>query len=233
MALLADKHADIILVGDSVATVIYGHKSTKTLPVSTLIEHAKAVRKAVKNAILVVDVPYLAYSEDERTFIDNCNYIYKETGADALKIEPLAEFGDVIFEHLKEANSSIMGFPIMGHVGLKPQEGLKIARDAEPIIADLKKFEELGAFASVIEGTAKPIADEVCEAARIPLIGIGASAKCEGQILVAQDILGFGEKFPSFVKKYADFNTQADQAFAEFAKEVKGKIFPSKDFLYD
>ncbi len=236
MASLLDPHCDVLLVGDSVSMVLYGHPSTLQADLDMMIRHGQAVMRASQNALVVVDMPFGTYQESKEVAFRNAARILQETGAAAVKMEGGAEMAETI------AYLSTRGVPVVGHVGLLPQSvntlgGYKAqGRDdagAAKILDDAKAIDQAGAFALVIEGVAETLAVDITKAVNCPTIGIGASAACDGQVLVAEDMLGMtiGKK-PKFVKTYADIATDVSNAVAQYAKEVKARSFPSAAHTY-
>lgn len=235
-AKILDEHCDILLVGDSLGMVLYGFESTLPVTVDMMINHGKAVVNSSKNSLVVVDMPFGSYQEEEEIAFRNSARVMKETGCAAVKIEGGAEMAETI-HYLTQR-----GIPVMGHMGLKPQyfniEGGynvqgKTDASKKQILADLKALEEAGVFAVVLESTTKKTADEVCKKAKVPVIGIGASANCDGQVLVAEDMLGFFDKTAKFVKKYSDLNSRISRAVVEYCNDVKKGKFPAKENTYE
>lgn len=234
-ARILDEHCDILLVGDSLGMVLYGFESTLPVTLGMMINHGKAVVNSSKNALVVVDMPFGTYQEEEEVAFRNCARVMKETGCSAVKIEGGAEMSDTI-KYLTER-----AIPVMAHIGLQPQyfnilggysvQG-KTSDSKKQLIDDLKAVEKAGAFAVVLEGAVKSVADEICKIAKIPVIGIGASDKCDGQVLVTEDMLGFFDKTPKFVKKYANLRKTISKAVSDYAKEVRSNQFPGKENLY-
>lgn len=236
MASALDPHCDILLVGDSVAMVLYGHPSTLQADMDMMIRHGQAVVRSTENAMVIVDMPFGSYQESKEVAYRNAATILRETGATAVKIEGGIEMAETV-QYLAER-----GVPVMGHVGLQPQSvhtmgGFKTqGRDddgARKIIADAKAIADAGAFTIVLEGVLETLAREVTEAVDCPVIGIGASSACDGQILVSEDMLGFttGKK-PKFVKEYAHVAEAIAAAVGQYAQEVRSRAFPNKDYVY-
>lgn len=230
IAKLLDPHCDILLVGDSLGMVVYGMENTLSVTVEMMIAHGQAVQRGSKNACLVVDLPFGSYEASHEQAFATASRILGETGCAAVKLEGGKEMAETIAFLIQR------GIPVMGHVGLMPQsvntaggfrahgreteEALQIRKDAEAVA-------NAGAFACVIEGTIESVAREITEILPIPTIGIGASAACDGQILVTDDLLGlFSDFTPKFVKKYCELGPVIEDAVAGYAKEVKTRSFP-------
>jgi len=236
MAKLLDEQCDVLLVGDSVAMVLYGHPSTLQADMDMMIRHAQAVVRASQNALIVVDMPFGSYQESKEQAFRNAAILLKETGAAAVKLEGGAEMADTV------AYLSQRGIPVMGHVGLQPQSvntlgGYKAqGRDNESatrILNDARSIAQAGAFAIVLEGIAETLATEITRSVPCPTIGIGASVSCNGQILVSEDLLGLttGKK-AKFVKEYANMAKDIEQAVTAYADEVRNRIFPGSEYTY-
>ena len=235
VAKIIDEFADIILVGDSLGMVLYGMNSTLAVTVEMMSLHGAAVTKASSNALVVVDMPFGSYQESAAQAFRNAAKIMAETGAGAVKLEG----GTEIAETVKLLTSA--GIPVMGHIGMQPQSfnsygGFKVQgkdkASQTKIMADGLALEKAGAFAVVIEGVKKETADVITKKLKIPTIGIGASANCDGQVLVTEDMVGLTEKAPKFVKKYADIATTIKKAAKGFASDVRTKNFPTAENLY-
>lgn len=204
---------DVMLVGDSLGNVIQGNATTLTVTLDEIIYHAKIVRKAVKTALLVVDLPFMSYHVDLQESVRNCGRVMKETGADAVKLEG----GERIAETVKHLVK--VGIPVMGHLGLTPQSinifGTYVTRGTDPkearqIQKDAKILQDAGCFGIVLEKIPASLAKKVTASLKIPTIGIGAGINCDGQILVTHDMLGMTEMFhPRFVRKYLNIAEQA------------------------
>ncbi len=227
---------DIILVGDSLAMVMQGKSSTIPVTLDEMIYHAKMVRQGVKNALIVVDMPFMSYQADYAEAVRNAGRILKETGCDAVKLEGGREFVPTI-------NSIVAaGIPVMGHLGLTPQSinifGSYKARgkeekEAQKIKEDAKYLEEAGVFSIVLESVPKQLAKEITESVNVPTIGIGAGVHTDGQVLVYHDMLGLFDDFkPKFVKRYAHLKKEAVQAIQTYIKEVKNGEFPTDEHSY-
>ncbi|MCZ0962571.1 3-methyl-2-oxobutanoate hydroxymethyltransferase [Paracoccus benzoatiresistens] len=235
LAAMVDRHADLILVGDSLGMVIHGLPSTVGVTMEMMILHGQAVVRGSQRAMVVVDMPFGSYEESPEQAFRNAARIMGETGAGAVKLEGGSRMAPTI-RFLTER-----GIPVMGHVGLTPQAthtlgGFKTqGRDSEswPLhVRDAVDIAEAGAFALVVEGVVEPLADRMTEAVAVPTIGIGASARCDGQILVLDDMLGLSGRVPRFVRKFANLGAQADEALAAYATAVRERNFPGEDNVY-
>ncbi len=235
MAELMDTHCDFVLVGDSVGMVLHGLPSTLGVTMEMMILHGQAVARGLRRAMMVVDMPFGSYEESPEQAFRNAARIMSETGAAAVKLEGGVTMAETI------AFLVARGIPVMAHVGLTPQSintlgGYKVqgrgdAGDA--LMADSKAVAEAGAFAVVLEKVPASLADEVTAEIDIPTIGIGASAGCDGQILVVDDMIGLFTAFKAkFVKRYANLGEQAEAAFAEYAAEVRARTFPAQEHLF-
>ncbi len=234
-AQLLDAHCDLLLVGDSLAQVIYGLPSTIPVTLDMMANHAAAVVRGSYHAVVVVDMPFGSYEQSPQQAFESAAYLLKQSGAAAVKLEG----GEAMAETVAFLNQR--GIPVMGHVGLTPQAvnvlGGYAARgrsdtEADKIVADAKALDDAGAFAIVIEGVVEPIAIAATRAVSAPTIGIGASARCDGQVLVTEDMLGMFERVPRFVKKYEDIATIIGDTAARYADEVRTRAFPSEDQTY-
>lgn len=236
VAQILDRHCDLLLVGDSVAMVVYGMESTLGADVDMMVRHGQAVVRASSKACVVVDMPFGSYQATPGQAFENAARILRETGAQAIKIEGGAEMAKTV------AFLTSRGVPVMGHIGLQPQSvntlgGYKAqGRDetaATRIRRDAQAIAQAGAFAVVIEGVAEPLAAAITKEIQIPTIGIGASVACDGQILVSDDMLGIttGKK-PKFVKEYASLAQNIEAAVAGYAREVKARAFPGEAHTY-
>ena len=234
-AQLLDAHCDILLVGDSLAQVIYGLPSTIPVTLEMMANHAAAVVRGSYHAVVVVDMPFGSYEASKEQAFESASRLLKESGAAAVKLEG----GEQMAETVAFLNQR--GIPVMGHVGLTPQAvnvlGGYMARgrddaEARKIVGDAKALDEAGAFAIVLEGVLEPIAIEATKAVSCPTIGIGASAQCDGQVLVTEDMLGMFERVPRFVKKYENIADVIDRTVAQYAEEVRARSFPSADQTY-
>ena len=234
-AQLLDAHCDMLLVGDSLGQVIYGLPSTIPVTLRMMADHAAAVVRGSYHAVVVVDMPFGSYEESPEKAFESASFLLKESGAAAVKLEG----GQAMAETVAFLNQR--GIPVMGHVGLTPQAvnvlGGYAARgrsdsEADKIASDAKALDEAGAFAIVVEGVVEPIAIAVTETVSCPTIGIGASAKCDGQVLVTEDMLGMFERVPRFVKRYEEISAIIEQAAAKYAEEVRDRSFPGDAQTY-
>jgi 3-methyl-2-oxobutanoate hydroxymethyltransferase len=237
MAKLVDQAGiDVILVGDSAANVMAGYDSTLPLTLDEIIYHAKSVVKAVEKALVVVDLPFGTYQGNSRQALDSSIRIMKETGAHAVKLEG----GEVVKESVVRILSA--GIPVMGHLGLIPQSihkfGTYVVRaqnkeEADKLKADAKLLEELGCFAVVLEKIPAKLAEEVTNSVKIPVIGIGAGGKVDGQVLVIHDMLGITQEFsPRFLRRYHDLSKEIKGAVSNYIKDVRAQDFPNESEQY-
>lgn len=235
LAAIADVHADILLVGDSLGMAVYGMASTLPVTLDLMIAHGRAVTQATSRALVVVDMPFGSYEAAPERAFAACAQVMQATGCGAVKLEGGARMATTI-RFLSER-----GIPVMAHIGLTPQAvnalgGYKVqGRDeaAWPALeVDAAAVADAGAFAVVLEAMAEPLAARITKQIAIPTIGIGASAVCDGQVLVVDDLLGLTPKPPKFVKRYAAFNVLAAQAIAAYADEVRTRVFPAEAHTY-
>ncbi len=236
-ALLADKAGiDIILVGDTCSMVVLGYDSTLPITMDEMIYHCKAVKRGVKHALIVGDMPFMSFNVSKEDTIRNAGRFIKEGGCDAVKLE-----GGII---IKDTVRAIVdaGIPVMGHVGLAPQTATflsgyrvkgKEAIKAMKIIQDAKSVESSGAFSIVLESLTSEVAKIITHELSIPTIGIGAGPDCDGQVLVLHDLLGLFDKFtPKFVKRYANLSDEILKALETYRDEVQRGIFPDDQHSY-
>ncbi|MEM9780897.1 MAG: 3-methyl-2-oxobutanoate hydroxymethyltransferase [Pseudomonadota bacterium] len=234
VARMCDAVCDLLLVGDSLGMVIHGMPNTLGVTLDHMIMHGQAVVRGAETAIVVVDMPFGSFEESPEVAFRNAARVVKETGCHAVKLEGGIEMAPVI-RHLTRR-----GIPVMGHVGLMPQAmntegGFKAVRDAaafEPVIADAKAVEEAGAFSMVVEGVAEPLARRITDSVGVPTIGIGASAACDGQILVFEDMVGLMPRVPTFVKRYGTMEEMMRAAIGQYAEEVRARSFPGEEHTY-
>lgn len=235
MARILDPHCDLLLVGDSVGMVVHGLDSTIGVTLDMMILHGKAVMRGAKRALVAVDMPFGTYEQSPQQAFENAARVMAETGCQAIKIESGTYAAETIAFMAKRS------IPVIGHVGLRPQSALadggfkaKGRTDLEwqKVIDEAVATDKAGAFAIVIEGVDEALAREITEAVSVPTIGIGASAACDGQILVTQDMLGVFEWTPKFVKRYDDMAERTDKAVAQYAEEVRTRQFPSGAQVY-
>ncbi len=230
MARALDSHVDLLLVGDSLAMVLYGQDSTLGVTLDQMIAHGRAVARGAKRACVIVDMPFGSYQESPAQAFRNAARVLAETGCAGVKLEGGREMAETV------AFLTRRGVPVLGHVGLMPQQvntlgGFRTqgrsAEEAEAVLADARAVAEAGAFAMVVEGTVEAVARRVTEEVPVPTIGIGASPACDGQILVTEDILGLtGADAPGFVRRYADLTGEIEEAARRFADDVTTRRFP-------
>jgi 3-methyl-2-oxobutanoate hydroxymethyltransferase len=234
-AQLLDAHCDILLVGDSLGQVIYGLSSTLQVTLDMMLAHGAAVVRGSYHALVVVDMPFGAYEASPQQAFASASRIMAETGCAAVKLEG----GEAMAETI--AFLSSRGIPVMAHVGLTPQAvnalggyGARGRTQEEhaKIISDGKAVQEAGAFAVVAEGVLEPIAIALTQSLEIPVIGIGASAQCDGQVLVTEDMLGMFERVPRFVKRYEAIAETISGAAERYAAEVRARTFPGEEQTY-
>ncbi len=236
MARLLDAHVDMLLVGDSLGMVVYGFDSTLPVTLEMMIAHGAAVMRGSEQACVVVDLPFGAYQESPQQAFRAAARVLAETGCAAVKLEGGAEMAETI-QFLTQR-----GIPVMGHVGLTPQSvhalgGYRArgrsAQEADAILADAHAVATAGAFAIVLEGVLEPLARRVTEEVPVPIIGIGASPACDGQVLVSDDMLGlFGAFVPRFVKHYAELGQAVAAAAADYAGDVRARRFPATEHTF-
>jgi 3-methyl-2-oxobutanoate hydroxymethyltransferase len=222
---------DVILVGDSLGNVVQGHETTLPVTVDDMIYHAKAVKRAVKNALIVVDMPFMSYQTSVDDAVRNCGRVMKEVGVGAVKLEGGA-FVAEIARHLVE-----IGIPVMGHLGLTPQAINKfgtyevratVKAEADRLVRDARLLQEAGVFSIVLEKIPSRLAKKVTAMLDIPTIGIGAGPHCDGQVLVVYDMLGLTEEFkPRFVRRYGELAEEMRKAFRSYIKDVRAGKFPN------
>jgi 3-methyl-2-oxobutanoate hydroxymethyltransferase len=227
---------DIILVGDSVANVVQGHETTLPVTVDEMIYHAKAVKAAVRNALIVVDMPFMSYQTSIDDAVKNCGRVMKEVGVGAVKIEG-GEYLAEIIRHLVR-----IGIPVMGHLGLTPQAINRFGtyevraqdrREALQLVRDARVLSEAGAFSIVLEKIPASLARRVTASISVPTIGIGAGPHCDGQVLVVHDMLGITEEFkPRFVRRYGELAETMRGAFRQYISDVKRGQFPTSKESY-
>ena len=223
---------DMILVGDSLGNVVQGEGSTLPVTMDQMIYHTRMVARATQRALVVGDMPFMAYQADVKQAITNAGRFLKEAGAASVKLEG----GATVSETIKAISEA--GIPVQGHIGLTPQSvhqmgGFKVQRDEERLLDDAHKVEEAGAFSVVLEGIPSGIAKKITESLRIPTIGIGAGIHCDGQVLVLHDVLGLNEgHVPKFVKQYAQLAKEARRAMEMYVSEVREAKFPTEAQSY-
>jgi len=235
MARILDPHCDLLLVGDSVGMVVHGLDSTVGVTLDMMILHGQAVMRGANTALVAVDMPFGSYEQSPEQAFANAARVMAETGCQAIKIESGTYAADTI--RFMAARS----IPVIGHIGLRPQAALadggfkakgRTQAERQRVIDEAQATAEAGAFAIVIEGVAEDLAREITETVDVPTIGIGASAACDGQILVTQDMLGVFDWTPKFVKRYDNMAERTDAAVAQFASDVRDRSFPSAREVY-
>ena len=234
-AAIVDRHADVILVGDSLGMVMHGMENTVGVPLDLMLMHGRAVVRGTKRALVVVDMPFGTYEESPNIAFRNAATILKETGCGAVKLEGGARMAETV-RFLTER-----GVPVMAHVGLTPQSALTMGgfktqgRDPESWrvhVADAVAVAKAGAFSVVVEGVVEGLAREITQSVAIPTIGIGASVDCDGQILVLEDMLGLNPKPPKFVKTYGALGQAIEDAVRGYAEDVRARAFPTDAQTY-
>ncbi|MEM7121847.1 MAG: 3-methyl-2-oxobutanoate hydroxymethyltransferase [Pseudomonadota bacterium] len=230
-----DRHVDFMLVGDSLAMVLYGMVTTRGIDLDTMIRHGRAVAEHAHQAVVVVDMPFGTYEDDRDTAMANVKRVMEETGCDAVKMEGGADLAPTV------AAVTASGIPVMGHIGLMPQRAKdrsgfrtkgKSDTEARRIVKDARAIADAGAFAMVVEGVVDSVAQDVTDAVHVPTIGIGASATCDGQILVTEDMSGLFTDFkPRFVKRYAELGDALEAAVVAYATEVRERTFPGDEHV--
>lgn len=234
-AQLLDPHCDMLLVGDSLGQVIYGLPSTVPVTLEMMAAHGAAVVRGSDHALVVIDMPFGSYEASPAKAFESAAWLLKQTGAAAVKLEG----GEAMAATVRFLSDR--GIPVMGHIGLTPQAvnvlggyGARGRSEAEAakIAADAHAIAQAGAFAIVVEGVMEPIAVAITREVPCPVIGIGASAQCDGQVLVAEDMLGMFERVPRFVKRYDDLGARISDAAARYAAEVRARSFPGAEQVY-
>ena len=234
-ARIIDPYVDFLLVGDSLGMVMHGYETTVPVPLELMIMHAQAVVRGSTRALVVVDMPFGSYEENPSIAFRNAARVLKETGCGAIKLEGGAHMADTI-RYLTER-----GIPVMSHIGMTPQ-AINTIGSFKPrgrfrsewaaFEEDARAVAEAGAFAVVLEALAELLAARITKQIAIPTIGIGASAECDGQILVLEDMLGLSPRVPKFVKEYAQIGAGIEAAVKAFAGEVRTRAFPSVEYTY-
>lgn len=234
--LMDDAGIDMILVGDSVGSIVSGYDTTLPVTMDEIIYHTRAVVRGTSQALVIADMPFLSYQADLRDARLNAGRLIKDGGAAAVKLEG----GENVAATIRAIVD--MDVPVVGHIGLTPQsvhrmggyrvQG-RVQEQAERLLADARAVEEAGAFALVLEGIPKDLARQITAAAGIPTIGIGAGVHCDGQVLVIHDILGLCEKYsPKFVKRFADVSETIRGGIADYIREVKDGVFPDDEHSF-
>ncbi len=237
MARALDPFVDLILVGDSLGMVLYGMDTTLAVTLDMMAAHGRAVTRGASRACVIVDMPFGSYQESPRQAFASAARLMAETGCAGVKLEGGLAMAETIAFLVER------GVPVLGHIGLTPQSVMALGgfrtqgRDraaAERILGDAQAVAEAGAFAVVIEATAEPLARRITEATPIPTIGIGASAACDGQILVTEDLLGMsGGASPRFVKRYLELHEEIAGAVSQYAEDVAARRFPEARHCFD
>ena len=231
IASVLDNYCDLILVGDSLGSVLYNYKSTKEVTLNTIIEHSKSVRMGIKRSLMIVDMPYNTYRNPKEA-LKNAKLIMKKTKSDGVKLEGGKKITKIINTLVKN------NIPVMGHLGVLPQSDKKFKFkgenkvEKENILRDAKLLEQSGAFSMVLECIETSLAKLVTDSIGIPTIGIGASKNCDGQILVFDDLIGLNPIKVRFVKKYTNIKRELSKAVSKYANDVKKRKFPSKKYSY-
>jgi 3-methyl-2-oxobutanoate hydroxymethyltransferase len=231
IASIIDKHCDLILVGDSLGSVLYNFSSTKKVTLDMMIEHSKSVRLGVKKSLLVVDMPHNTYRNPKEA-LKNAKKIISKTKCDAVKLEGGKQVIQIVKTLIKNK------IQVMGHLGLLPQSAKnfkfkgKELSERNKILRDSKLLEEAGVFSIVLECVESSLAKEITKTINIPTIGIGASAHCDGQVLVTDDLIGLNKIKARFVKKYLNIQKQINNAVIKYKQDVSSGKFPSKKYSY-
>jgi 3-methyl-2-oxobutanoate hydroxymethyltransferase len=230
-----DPHVDLLLVGDSLGMVMHGFESTVPVTLEMMILQGHAVMRGSKKALIVVDLPFGTYEASPEQAFYTAARVLKETGCGAIKLEGGVKMAETV-RFLTER-----GVPVMGHVGLTPQSintlGSFRARGRDesewgPILDDARSISDAGAFSIVLEAVAEPLGQKITKEIPVPTIGIGASAACDGQILVLEDLLGLSPRVPKFVKQYAEMGRLIEEAVSSYANEVRDRSFPAAEHVY-
>ena len=234
--ILDEAGMDVLLVGDSASNVVHGHETTLPITLDQMIDHASSVVRAVKRALVVVDMPFGSYQGDSQAALQSAVRIMKESGAHGVKMEG----GESIAASVSRVLSA--GIPVMGHLGLTPQSiyrfGTYVVRatensEAEQLVRDARVLEKVGCFGLVIEKVPAQLAERVAQQLTIPVIGIGAGSGVDGQVLVTHDMLGINKDFsPRFLRRYASLFEVMSDAFGKYIADVKSGSFPSRDESY-
>jgi 3-methyl-2-oxobutanoate hydroxymethyltransferase len=234
-ARIIDPYVDMLLVGDSLGMVMHGYETTVPVPLELMIMHAQAVVRGSSRSLVVVDMPFGTYEESPSEAFRNAARVMKETGCGAIKIEGGAHMAETI-RYLSDR-----GIPVMSHIGMTPQAVNTIGSfkprgrfrsEWAAFEEDARAVAEAGAFAVVLEALAELLAARITKQISIPTIGIGASAECDGQILVLEDMLGLSPRVPKFVKEYAQIGEAIETAVKAYANEVRNRAFPSDAYTY-
>jgi 3-methyl-2-oxobutanoate hydroxymethyltransferase len=231
-----DAGIDIVLVGDSASNVIHGHETTLPITLDQMITHASAVVKAVKRALVLVDLPFGTYQGDSKAALKSAIRIMKESGAHAVKLEG----GEFVLDSILRIISA--GIPVMGHLGLMPQSIYKYGtysvrareeEEANQLLKDVRRLEKAGCFGIVLEKIPRDLAAQATAKISIPTIGIGAGRECDGQVLVTHDMLGINKEFsPRFLRRYGNLYDVMKDAVESYIKDVRSRDFPSDEEAY-
>ena len=232
IASILDNHCDIILVGDSLGSVLYNYNTTRKVTLNVMIEHSKSVRMGIKKSLMIVDLPFKTYRNPKEA-LKSAKLIMRKTKCDGVKLEG----GNKIIKIVKHLIKNKI--PVMGHLGLLPQsekgkfrfKGKKIG-ERNRIFRDAKLLESSGVFSIVLECVEKSLAKEITSSVKVPTIGIGSSINCDGQVLVTDDLLGLNFINLKFLKKYSNLRNVINTAVSNFTKEVKKNKFPTKKYSY-
>ena len=231
VASIIDKYCDIVLVGDSLGSVLYNFSSTKKVTLDMMIEHSKSVRMGIKKSLMVVDMPHNTY-RNSKVALKNAKKIISKTKCDAIKLEGGKKVVQIIKTLIKNK------IPVMGHLGVLPQSATnfkfkgKETSERKIILRDSKLLEEAGVFSMVLECIEGSLAKEITKSINVPTIGIGASVNCDGQVLVTDDLIGLSNIKVRFVKRYANIENQINDAALKFKKDVVTSKFPTKKHSY-
>ena len=227
IASILDKHCDLVLVGDSLGSVLYNYKSTRQVSFNSMIEHSKSVKLGVKKSLMVVDMPFNTYRNSKEA-LKNAKIIMSKTKCDAVKLEG----GKKIYQIIKNLIKNKI--PVMGHLGILPQsdksfkfKGKKLI-ERNKILNDAKLLEDAGVFSIVLECVESSLAKLITQSIKIPTIGIGASSNCDGQVLVTDDLIGLNPINVRFIKKYSNLRKIIERAVIDYKKDVKNLKFPKK-----
>ena len=232
IAELIDNHADIVLVGDSLGSVLYNYDTTKKVTLKMMIEHTKSVRMGVKKSLLIIDLPYKTYRNKSEA-LKNSKKVIKETKCDAVKIEGGTRVKEIVRHLVKNK------IPVLGHIGITPQTAKgkfkskgRSEVEKKKLIKDARALEDSGVFGIVLECVYSDISKKITNLINVPTIGIGASVNCDGQVLVTDDILGLTNAKIKFVKKYINIKKVINSAVIKFKNEVKSGKYPTKKYSY-
>jgi len=234
-AAMVDRHCDAILVGDSLGNVMHGFETTVPVTLEMMILQGRAVMRGSAQALVVVDMPFGSYEASKEQAFHSAVRVMKETQCGAVKLEGGVRMAETV------AFLAERGIPVMGHIGLTPQSintlGSFRAQGREqgswePIEADARAIADAGAFSVVIEAVAEPLAERITKAIAIPTIGIGASAACDGQVLVLEDMLGLSPRTPKFVRRYGNLGPEIEKAVSSYASDVRARAFPGPEHVY-